>query len=90
MKAKHFLLASALLLWTGVLEAQTYQVPVSEKNEKMQEGEFEPTWESLQNYKVPEWFRNANLVFGHIGDAMCGRVRRLDGAFSLFGRFARV
>ena len=64
MKAKHFLLASALLLWTGVLEAQTYQVPVSEKNEKMQEGEFEPTWESLQNYKVPEWFRNANLVFG--------------------------
>ena len=44
MKAKHFLLASALLLWTGVLEAQTYQVPVSEKNEKMQEGEFEPTW----------------------------------------------
>lgn len=48
MKAKHFLLASALLLWTGVLEAQTYQVPVSEKNEKMQEGEFEPTWESLQ------------------------------------------
>ena len=40
MKAKHFLLASALLLWAGVLEAQTYQVPVSEKNEKMQEGEF--------------------------------------------------
>ena len=37
MKAKHFLLASALLLWTGVLEAQTYQVPVSEKNEKMQD-----------------------------------------------------
>lgn len=31
MKAKHFLLASALLLWAGVLEAQTYQVPVSEK-----------------------------------------------------------
>ena len=37
MKAKHFLLASALLLWTGVLEAQTYQVPVSDKNEKMLE-----------------------------------------------------
>ena len=25
MKAKHFLLASALLLWTGVLEAQDIQ-----------------------------------------------------------------
>lgn len=91
MKAKHFLLASALLLWTGVLEAQTYQVPVSEKNEKMQEGEFEPTWESLQNYKVPEWFRNSQIWYlGTLGTAMCGRVRRLDGAFSLFGRFARV
>lgn len=68
MKAKHFLLASALLLWTGVLEAQTYQVPVSEKNEKMQEGEFEPTWESLQNYKVPEWFRNAKFgIWAHWG-----------------------
>lgn len=68
MKAKHFLLASALLLWTGVLEAQTYQVPVSEKNEKMQEGEFEPTWESLQNYKVLEWFRNAKFgIWAHWG-----------------------
>ena len=53
---------------TGVLEAQTYQVPVSEKNEKMQEGEFEPTWESLQNYKVPEWFRNAKFgIWAHWG-----------------------
>ena len=33
MKAKHFLLASALLLWTGVLGSDL-QVPVSEKNEK--------------------------------------------------------
>ena len=28
------------------------------ENEKMLEGECEPTWESLQNYKVPEWFKN--------------------------------
>lgn len=68
MKTKHFLGALALLLWTGALEAQTYQVPVSEKNEKMQEGEFEPTWESLQNYKVPEWFRNAKFgIWAHWG-----------------------
>lgn len=31
MKAKHFLLASALLLWTGVLEAQTYGTCFREK-----------------------------------------------------------
>lgn len=68
MKTKHFFGALALLLWTGALEAQTYQVPVSEKNEKMQEGEFEPTWESLQNYKVPEWFRNAKFgIWAHWG-----------------------
>ena len=62
------LLYTSLLLWAGVLEAQTYQVPVSEKNEKMQEGEFEPTWESLQNYKVPEWFRNVKFgIWAHWG-----------------------
>lgn len=34
----------------------------------MQEGEFEPTWESLQNYKVPEWFRNAKFgIWAHWG-----------------------
>lgn len=32
MKAKHFLLASALLLWAGVLEAQTYQVRGTERS----------------------------------------------------------
>ena len=51
--------------------------------------EFEPTWESLQNYKVPEWFRKCQIWYlGTLGTVMCGRVRRLDGAFSLFGRFA--
>ena len=81
MKAKHFLLASALLLG-GVLEAQTYQVPVSEKNEKMQEGEFEPTWESLQNYKVPEWFRNAKFgIWAHWGRNVMEGSGGLDGAF---------
>lgn len=68
MKTKHLLLASALLLWTGTLMAQNYPVPVSEKNEKMMEGKFEPTWESLKNYKVPEWFRNAKFgIWAHWG-----------------------
>ena len=68
MKTKHFLLASALLIWSGVLEAQTYKVPVSEKNEKMQEGKFKPTWESLQTYEVPEWFQNAKFgIWAHWG-----------------------
>lgn len=33
------------------LQAQDYQVPVSEKDEPMMKGKFEPTWESLEkNY----------------------------------------
>lgn len=68
MKTKHLLLASALLLWTGIIMAQNYPVPVSEKDEKMMEGKFEPTWESLKNYKVPQWFRNAKFgIWAHWG-----------------------
>ena len=46
-ESKTFSFGFGFVAWAGVLEAQTYQVPVSEKNEKMQEGEFEPTWESI-------------------------------------------
>ena len=48
--------------------AQDYPVLVSEKNEKMMEGKFKPTWESLRNYKVPEWFRDAMFgIWAHWG-----------------------
>ena len=34
----------------------------------MMRGKFEPTWESLKNYKVPEWFRNAKFgIWAHWG-----------------------
>ena len=34
----------------------------------MQEGRFEPTWESLKNYEAPEWFRNAKFgIWAHWG-----------------------
>ena len=67
MKAKKLLLAS-LLFSMGTLSAQTYQVPVSEKDEPMMKGQFQPTWESLTNYKVPEWFRNVKFgIWAHWG-----------------------
>ena len=37
------LLASLFLSMAG-LSAQTYQVPVSEQDEPMMKGKFEPTW----------------------------------------------
>ena len=41
----------------AVMSAQaqeTYRIPVSEKNEKMQTGRFEPTWQSLEQHP---WLR---------------------------------
>ena len=46
----------------------SYQVPISESNEPMMKGKFQPTWESLKNYEVPEWFRNAKFgIWAHWG-----------------------
>lgn len=52
MKVKHLLAASALILANNLM-AQDYQVLVSERNEKMAQGKFEPTWESLKEYAIP-------------------------------------
>lgn len=66
MKAK-LIFASLFLSMVG-LSAQTYQVPVSEQDEPMMKGKFEPTWSSLENYQVPEWFRNVKFgIWAHWG-----------------------
>lgn len=50
MKTK--LILASLFLSVSGLAAQTYQVPVSEKDEPMMKGKFEPTWASLEsNYQ---------------------------------------
>lgn len=48
MKKIFFIIGVVLTLAKGV-QAQTYQVPVSEAEEPMMKGKFEPTWESLEN-----------------------------------------
>lgn len=51
--------------------AQQYAVPVSEADEPMQKGKYEPTWESLRQYEVPEWFQDAKFgIWAHWG-AQC-------------------
>ena len=66
MKSK--MLFVSLLFSTSLLSAQTYQVLVSEKDEPMMKGEFQPTWESLESYQAPEWFRNVKFgVWAHWG-----------------------
>jgi alpha-L-fucosidase len=50
------------------MQAQQYQIPVSEAQEPMQTGKFEPNWESLRQYEVPEWFRDAKFgIWAHWG-----------------------
>ncbi|WP_422121076.1 alpha-L-fucosidase [Palleniella muris] len=50
------------------MTAQDYAVTVSEKDEPMAQGKFEPTWQSLSDYDVPEWFRNAKFgIWAHWG-----------------------
>ena len=62
------IILASLALSIGTLSAQNYQVPVSEKNEPMMKGKFQPTWSSLENYQVPEWFRNAKFgIWAHWG-----------------------
>lgn len=43
-------------------------VKVSEADEPMLTGKFEPTWESLKSYEVPQWFRDAKFgIWAHWG-----------------------
>lgn len=57
-----------LPLFLAKMQAQEYKVPVSEANEPMMTGQYEPTWESLQQYEVPEWFRDAKFgIWAHWG-----------------------
>ena len=65
---KNKILLLSLLFSASIASAQTYQVPVSEADEPMATGKFEPTWQSLENYEVPEWFRNVKFgIWAHWG-----------------------
>ena len=69
MKNLKITLAAASMACALAVAAQEYQVPVSEAQEPMQQGKFQPTWESLSSqYQVPEWFRDAKFgIWAHWG-----------------------
>ncbi len=55
---------SFILLLAGISISVFSQQP----NEKIETGKFEPTWTSLQQYKIPDWFRNAKFgIWAHWG-----------------------
>jgi alpha-L-fucosidase len=54
----------------GSAEEQ-YVSPLGRNVEPMARGKFQPTWESLQQYQTPEWYRDAKFgIWAHWG-AQC-------------------
>ena len=67
-KALFFSLLCAAFTSCSQTPESPYEVPVSEADEPMMTGKFEPAWESLKNYEVPEWYRNAKFgIWAHWG-----------------------
>ncbi|MDD4969397.1 MAG: alpha-L-fucosidase [Paludibacter sp.] len=58
-----------ILLCSFMLLAQGSKiVVVNTEKEPVASGKFEPTWESLSQYKVPDWYRNAKFgIWAHWG-----------------------
>ncbi|MGS2765036.1 alpha-L-fucosidase [Sinomicrobium sp. M5D2P9] len=56
------------LLCHSLIAQENYPSPVKEDNEPVTPGKFEPTWQSLEQYETPEWFRNAKFgIWAHWG-----------------------
>lgn len=52
----------------SAIAAETNLVSVNTSAEPMQPGKFQPSWESLKQYEVPEWFRDAKFgIWAHWG-----------------------
>lgn len=67
MKQRLLHLCAAALIFSSGAYASSI-IRVSEDQEKMATGKFEPTWESLSQYEVPEWFKNAKFgIWAHWG-----------------------
>lgn len=65
---KKLLLILLVLFNASFNFAQPVKVPVRPENEPVHEGIFIPSWESLQQYKVPEWFKDAKFgIWAHWG-----------------------
>lgn len=69
MKLHHKILALPVLTFISFSAfAQSYEVCVSESQEPMITGKYQPTWESLSQYEIPEWFRDAKFgMWAHWG-----------------------
>lgn len=67
-KLSGLLLASHLLLTAGLQAQENYRVVVNTSAEPVAAGKYTADWQSLSQYKVPEWFRDAKFgIWAHWG-----------------------
>src|SRR5271157_422646 len=71
-KARLHVLLPAVLLAAGSASAQTYeqkvQAAVQEVDKVAAAGPFRPAWDSLREYRVPDWYQDAKFgIFIHWG-----------------------
>jgi alpha-L-fucosidase len=53
---------------SSIPSSLTPSIIVCTQSEPMASGKFEPTWQSLQQYQAPEWFRDAKFgIWAHWG-----------------------
>ncbi|AXY74086.1 alpha-L-fucosidase [Paraflavitalea soli] len=66
---KHVIsLITGILFVQSLLAQESYPSPIRPGNEAVAPGKFEPTWQSLQQYTIPAWFRNAKFgIWAHWG-----------------------
>ncbi|WP_394707647.1 alpha-L-fucosidase [uncultured Bacteroides sp.] len=66
---RKILFVTLLAISLGQLSfAQKRESSVTSPTEPMQKGRFKATWKSLEQYKVPEWYRNAKFgIWAHWG-----------------------
>ncbi|HNW51627.1 MAG TPA: alpha-L-fucosidase [Prolixibacteraceae bacterium] len=64
----NLLLILILLIQLQLNAQEKFPVIVRTDKEPVASGKFEPTWESLSQYHVPEWFKNAKFgIWAHWG-----------------------
>ena len=65
---KHKLLIAATFLQCSLAAQERFVSPVGPNAEPVAAGKFKPDWESLKQYNVPEWYRNAKFgIWAHWG-----------------------
>ncbi len=65
------MIASAPAGWLSLHGAPFFSPEHSDKQEAIIKGPFAPTWDSLKQYEVPDWFRDAKFgIWAHWG-AQC-------------------